>query len=306
MFARSFAGVGGPAAPARQRTALRAAVGAGGLRRVAARAAPSPRLVVGARLSTPRVCEITPLYADAVAEAEGVGARQGSLYAAPETEAELASVTTTPSQLAIVLAWTALELGLLLRGGCGMMGWAAAHPAAAALWGAALFAASWLVADLAVGIFHWAVDNYGEDDHPLVSAFQYHHAHPMAITRGELPTVVEGPCFVTIPIQLVALLAPPPLMLFAAGYCFWCAAAQVAHAVSHHRRSALPPAVRWMQNARIFITPQEHRGHHMTPIATKYCLLSGMWNGPLDNLRVFKALENAVYRVMGWIPRSWL
>jgi len=118
--------------------------------------------------------------------------------------------------------------------------------------------------------------------------------------------VVEGPCFITIPIQLAALLAPPPLQLFAAGYCFWCVAAQVAHAVSHHRRSVLPPAVRWMQRAGIFISAEEHRGHHMTPIATKYCLLSGVWNAPLDNLGVFKALEGAVYRMTGWVPRSWL
>lgn len=127
--------------------------------------------------------------------AEGFGEARGSLGAASETDAERASISTTPAQLAIMLVWCAVELGLLLQGCCapGTVGWAAAHPGMAALAGASLFALSWLVADLAVGIFHWAVDNYGDDSHPLVSAFQYHHSHPMAITRGERASPSAAP-----------------------------------------------------------------------------------------------------------------
>lgn len=74
------------------------------------------------------------------------------------------------------------------------------------------------------------------------------------ITQGELPTVVEGPCVVTAPFLAAALLAPPPLAHFLAFFSFWCVMAQMAHKWSHERRSALPAAVRALQDAHILIT----------------------------------------------------
>lgn len=86
------------------------------------------------------------------------------------SEAELASTAATPAQRALLAGWLLLQLAVLAHAG-------GADP----LVGVALFAAAWLVADLVVGVFHFAVDNYGEDDHPLVAAFQYHHHRPWCV-----------------------------------------------------------------------------------------------------------------------------
>lgn len=50
---------------------------------------------------------------------------------------------------------------------------------------------------------------------------------------------------------------------------------------------------------------QEHRQHHLPPISDHYCILSGLWNGPLDSWGVFPAIERAVFAATGAVPRSW-
>jgi hypothetical protein len=51
--------------------------------------------------------------------------------------------------------------------------------------------------------------------------------------------------------------------------------------------------------------PQEHRAHHLPPISDHYCILSGVWNAPLDGSGVLRALERAIYAATGVAPRSW-
>jgi hypothetical protein len=241
---------------------------------------------------------------------------------------EAASLVATPGQHAIVAAWLLLAASLLAK-----VVWAStalvASPSVLVAGAAVLVVAAWLAADLVVGIFHFFVDNYGSANTPVlgqvIEAFQGHHDAPWLITRGALPTVVEGPCVVTMPWLATALFLSPsaPIGLFTLFFAAWAVTAQLAHAWSHERRAQLPPAVRLMQDAGVFIsckvrhgwdgsrtpgssrTLQEHRAHHLPPISDHYCILSGVWNIVLDRSGALAALERALYAWTGVMPRSW-
>ena len=252
---------------------------------------------------------------------------------------EQASLRASTSQRRIFRAWLALEAGLLVRAATmpGVLPALAAAPLSTTVGALALFIAAWVAADLSVGIFHvraasdspfpfrahisdlsapllthaqFFVDNYGSGCTSVIGSviegFQHHHERPWLITRGELCTVVEGPCVATMPLQLAALLLGGPCAcVFMTFLAFWKVMAQVSHAWSHERRTALPPFVALLQDARVLISCKEHRQHHLPPINDHYCILSGLWNGPLDRLGVFPAIERAVFALTGNAPRSW-
>jgi hypothetical protein len=169
---------------------------------------------------------------------------------------------STRSQRLIFAAWAALEAALLVKAAAapGALAALAAAPARAAAWLLLLVAAAWLVADLVVGVFHWAVDNYGDADTAfmghVIAAFQSHHERPWLITRGQFCTVVEGPCVTQLPLQAAALAAAasPAALLFTAAFAAMTVTAQLAHAWSHANRAALPPLVRALQDAGILIS----------------------------------------------------
>lgn len=172
---------------------------------------------------------------------------------------EAASLVATPAQNAILAAWLLLAASLLAQVACASAALVASPPVLAA-GAAALAVAAWLAADLVVGLFHFFVDNYGNATTPVlgqvIEAFQGHHDAPWLITRGALPTVVEGPCVVSMPWLAAALLLGPsaPVGLFTLFFAAWAVTAQLAHAWSHERRALLPPAVRLLQDAGVFIS----------------------------------------------------
>merc|ERR1712176_619744 len=64
-------------------------------------------------------------------------------------------------------------------------------------------AAAYLLSDLASGIFHWSVDNYGDGDTPVlgnvIAAFQGHHGQPWTITMREFSNNTYKTCIPTLP-----------------------------------------------------------------------------------------------------------
>jgi ubiquitin-conjugating enzyme E2 variant len=192
----------------------------------------------------------------------------------------------------------------------GSAAWLASCPGWCAAAAAALCCSAWVAADLVVGFFHFWVDNYGSETTPgiggLIAAFQEHHHQPWLITRGQMCTVVDGPCVVTAPMVLLPLLvAGPAWCAFWGFYAAWSVTAQLTHKWSHERRACLHPLVGALQDAHVFISCREHRRHHAQPINDTYCILSGLWNAPLHALRVWPAIEKAVYAATGAMPRSW-
>ncbi|CAO2164163.1 unnamed protein product [Urochloa humidicola] len=181
---------------------------------------------------------------------------------------------------------------------------------------AAAFA--YTLADLATGIYHWLVDNYGDASTPLVgaqiAAFQGHHRHPSTIT-------LRDPCNNLHALSRAAALALPPAgaaLSFAAGAAHPAAAhafagsfaacvvlSQQFHAWAHEKRRRLPPGVEALQEAGVIVSRAQHAAHHRQPYNSNYCIVSGMWNGVLDRYKVFEVLEMVVYFRTGVRPRSW-
>ena len=207
---------------------------------------------------------VTPLplveQRDATSAEEAASSRPLGPAVLPPDEAR--HLISTPAQRATVAAWACLEVALLLRAATapGAAAAAAAAPGATAMALFALVAAAWLAADLAVGLFHFFVDNYGDEHTPVIghviAAFQGHHTQPWLITRGQFCTVVEGPCMTQLPLQLAVLAcgAGPAGCVFMAAYAAWSVTAQLAHAWSHERRTHLPAAVRVLQDMGILVS----------------------------------------------------
>ncbi|XP_047067423.1 fatty acid desaturase 4, chloroplastic-like [Lolium rigidum] len=183
-----------------------------------------------------------------------------------------------------------------------------AEPIAAAL-------AAYSLADLATGVYHWLVDNYGDGSTPLVgaqiAAFQGHHRHPTTITRREpcnnLHALARAIAFAlpAVDAAVTAAHAPAAAHAFAGTFAACLVLSQQFHSWAHEKRRRLPPGVEALQDAGVLVSRAQHAAHHRQPYSTNYCIVSGMWNGVLDRNRVFEALEMVVFLRTGVRPRSW-
>ncbi|KAL6659411.1 hypothetical protein ACP70R_003451 [Stipagrostis hirtigluma subsp. patula] len=183
-----------------------------------------------------------------------------------------------------------------------------AEPLAAAL-------AAYSLADLATGVYHWFVDNYGDASTPLfgsqIAAFQGHHRYPSTITLREpcnnLHALARAAGLALLPADaaLSAAGCPAAAHAFAGAFAACVVLSQQFHAWAHEKRRRLPPGVEALQDAGVLVSRAQHAAHHRPPYSTNYCIVSGMWNGVLDRYRVFEALEMVVYLRTGVRPRSW-
>ncbi|XP_054799216.1 fatty acid desaturase 4, chloroplastic-like [Prosopis cineraria] len=173
--------------------------------------------------------------------------------------------------------------------------------------------AAWLgymLADLGSGVYHWAIDNYGDESTPVfgpqIEAFQGHHKCPRAITRRQfannLHILARGVTLTVLPIVLVF---NDSKLLGFVGVCSGCIMfSQQFHAWAHRTKSRLPPLVVALQDVGVLVSRSQHAAHHRPPYNSNYCILSGVWNEFLDRHKVFVMLEKIVYSKLGVRPRS--
>ncbi|KAL6843102.1 hypothetical protein ACP4OV_026815 [Aristida adscensionis] len=176
-------------------------------------------------------------------------------------------------------------------------------------------AAAYSLADLATGVYHWLVDNYGDASTPVfgpqIAAFQGHHRHPSTITLREpcnnLHALARAAALALLPADaaLSAAGAPAAAHAFAGAFAAAVVLSQQFHAWAHEKRRRLPAGVEALQGAGVLVSRAQHAAHHRAPYSTNYCIVSGMWNGVLDRYRVFEALEMVVFLRTGVRPRSW-
>lgn len=175
--------------------------------------------------------------------------------------------------------------------------------------------AAYSLADLATGVYHWLVDNYGSPSTAVfgaqIAAFQGHHRVPATITHRDpcnnLHALARAAAFLLPPTDLAlsAAHAPASAHAFAATFAACVVLSQQSHAWAHESRRRLPPAVLALQAAGVLVSRAQHGRHHRPPYDTNYCIVSGMWNGVLDQYRVFEALEMVIFFRTGIRPRSW-
>lgn len=175
--------------------------------------------------------------------------------------------------------------------------------------------AGYVLADLASGVFHWAVDNYGGPSTPVfgsqIEAFQGHHRWPWTITRREfannLHALARAVTFSVLPIEalLDGMEGGAAAHAFV-GTCAGCVMlSQQFHAWAHEKARRVPRAVAALQEAGVLVSRQMHGAHHRPPYKTNYCIVSGAWNGVLDEYKVFEAMEMILFFRFGVRPRSW-
>jgi ubiquitin-conjugating enzyme E2 variant len=171
-----------------------------------------------------------------------------------------------------------------------------------------------LVADLVTGGVHWACDTWG-DEHTrwigggLIASFREHHRDPRAMLAHDW-IEVNGQPAAGAAVGFGVLAWPDARewigdrawlhafvwSLFAVG-----ALANQLHRWSH---TVSPPRwVRRLQRAGWIISPRGHARHHRPPHTGNYCIATGWLNGPLDACGFWRALERAITRISGEIPR---
>lgn len=177
---------------------------------------------------------------------------------------------------------------------------------------AAAVCAGAVMAELFSGCFHWATDNYGSLDTPVVgfacAAFQGHHLAPWTIHFRPTINNVYKIARPLVPLTLLAgWLLPPGWSAFAATTFFGQMLAQEFHRWSHTPTTKLAPWQRWMQSHGIAMTTAEHCRHHRPPFAAQYCILNGMLNPLLDSRPVlfWRRLESFFFRLTGVEPNCW-
>ncbi|XP_057433360.1 fatty acid desaturase 4, chloroplastic-like [Lotus japonicus] len=195
-----------------------------------------------------------------------------------------------------------ISLGESIKGSIGLHMWA--EPILAGC-------AGYILADLGSGVYHWAIDNYGDGTTPLfgaqIEAFQGHHKFPWTITRRQFANNLHALArVVTFTVLPIAILCHDPVVqgfvaLFAGCIMF----SQQFHAWAHGTKSRLPPLVVALQEAGVLVSRSQHAAHHRPPYDNNYCIVSGVWNEFLDKNRVLEALEMMLYFQLGLRPRSW-
>jgi hypothetical protein len=125
------------------------------------------------------------------------------------------SLETTPQQVGIVLATFAGHSLFAANAIAQYFSQTGGNLEVTALTSLSTIIASWVIADFGSGVFHWAVDNYGNGRTPvmgsIIAAFQGHHSAPWTITyRGFCNNVWKLCIPFGIPtIGVISLLAGP-------------------------------------------------------------------------------------------------
>ena len=169
----------------------------------------------------------------------------------------------------------------------------------------------YLFADLATGVYHWAVDNYGSGETPVlgrqIAAFQGHHGAPWTIAQRAFANNLSA---LTVPVtpQMVALLGLSSHLSvgFASFYAtslLFIVLSQEAHRQAHFIRPS--PLFERLQKWGLSLPRRMHAQHHAEPYGVNYCIVSGVWNALLDRQKVFRRLEKIVFEITGNEPIAW-
>ncbi len=166
-------------------------------------------------------------------------------------------------------------------------------------------------ADFFSGVVHWAADNWGSADWPVVGGFvgpfRHHHVEPEAMTRHGFLRRFGDNVVAALPTFWFGTLADGSAGwrvfagVFWVAVAYWVLATAQFHVWAH---TPSPPRVaRWLQRAGLILPPEHHAVHHRAPHASHYCITTGWCDGPLRWLRFFPVLERLITFVTGAHPR---
>jgi len=178
------------------------------------------------------------------------------------------------------------------------------------------FLLGWVLADLASGLVHWALDTWGSIDTPVVGAtfirsFREHHVDPVAMCKHDFVETNGDSCLAASPAVLACALAPHAWLLedrlafFLVGATVWGALGAVLtnqfHKWSHER--SRPALVSALQQAHLVLPPRHHNAHHTPPFDCYYCITTGWLNPLLTVTRFWRLFESVIVACTGAEPR---
>lgn len=211
------------------------------------------------------------------------------------------TLEVTPLMLALTAAATAVSAGVVAM--------SVSRSPAGACFGVI---GGVVAAELFSGCFHWATDNYGSLQTPVVgsacAAFQGHHLAPWTIaSRPFVNNVYKIARAALVLVCVAAASLPPAGAAFATTMFYGQLLAQDFHRWSHTPASSLAPWQRWLQRCGFALSTAEHCRHHKPPFAAHYCILSGALNRLLDSRPVllWRRLEALVFRLTSIEPNCW-
>ncbi|KAE8037088.1 hypothetical protein FH972_009711 [Carpinus fangiana] len=119
----------------------------------------------------------------------------------------------------------------------------------------------YILADLASGVHHWFIDNYGSASTPLfgtqIDAFQDPHKRPWRVTRIQfaniIHTLARGVTLTVLPIDLACSCNDPTIHGFVAVFSGCIIFSLKFHALAHTPKSQLPLLVAALQDAGLLV-----------------------------------------------------
>lgn len=175
--------------------------------------------------------------------------------------------------------------------------------------------AGYILADFASGFVHFLGDTFGNEHTPVVGkafiyAFREHHVDKKAITRHDFFYTNGNNCLVSLPVMLVLYFAIPDAWLGNAFILFVYASlffliigiffTNQIHKWAHQDSPA--PAILWMQQQGLILSPTRHELHHTAPFTSDYCITTG-WLNPILGKLGFFTFAKAVLRRAPFMPK---
>jgi hypothetical protein len=146
-----------------------------------------------------------------------------------------------------------------------------------------LILAAYAVADLASGIVHFLLDNFGSPETPVigqkfVKPFRDHHVDPMEMTRGDFIAVNADNVFVCLPVIIPAFFfletsAHPYAGVFIVGLVAGVIMTNQLHKWAH--MPTVPRLVAVAQRHGVVLSKEHHSVHHSGAYDRNYCITWG-------------------------------
>lgn len=143
--------------------------------------------------------------------------------------------------------------------------------------------AAYAVADLASGIVHFLLDNFGSPDTPVigqkfVKPFRDHHVDPMAMTQGDFIAVNADNVFVCLPVIIPAFIfldaaRHPYAGVFIIGLVLGVIMTNQLHKWAH--MPTVPRLVAVAQRRGVVLSKEHHSAHHSGQYDRNYCITWG-------------------------------
>ena len=150
--------------------------------------------------------------------------------------------------------------------------------------------AGYAAADLASGIVHYLLDNFGSPNTPIigqkfVKPFRDHHVDPMEMTRGDLIAVNADNVFICLPVIipvyfLLDAKRHPVIGVFLLGLTAAVVMTNQLHKWAH--MPTVPRWVAWAQRMGIVLSSEHHAVHHSGAYDRNYCITWGLLDAVLN------------------------